>query len=53
MKIVMQVLKLYLPKENILIVQDLWRAHYQILLITSKKEFIKDCDCFLQYERTI
>ena len=32
--------------------QDLWKLHYQILLI--QKEFTKtkckDCDCFLEYE---
>ena len=37
-----------------MIAQDLWQVHYQILLITSQKEFIevkcKDYDCFLEYK---
>ena len=40
-KMVMKVLSLYLTKQNLLIVQDLWQLHYQILLITSQKEFTK------------
>ena len=28
-------------EENLLIVQDLWQVHYQILLIISQKEFMK------------
>ena len=28
-------------EENLLIVQDLWQVHYQILLIYSQKEFMK------------
>ena len=38
---VMKVLSLYLTKYNLLIVQDLWQAHYQILLMILQKEFIK------------
>ena len=37
-----------------MIAEDLWQVHYQILLITSRKEFIKvkckDCDCFHEYK---
>ena len=33
--------KLYFTDNNLLISQDLWQAHYQILLIISLKEFIK------------
>ena len=33
--------KAYLRNCNLLIVQDLWQAHYQILLIILLKEFIK------------
>ena len=33
--------KLYLTDYNLLIVQDLWQVHYQILLIILLKEFIK------------
>ena len=33
--------KPYLTYYNLLIVQDLWQAHYQILLIISLKDFIK------------
>ena len=33
--------KLYLTYDNLLIAQDLWQAHYQILPIISLKEFIK------------
>ena len=32
--------KRYLRNYNLLIVQDLWQAHYQILLITLLREFI-------------
>ena len=32
---------LYLTVYNVLIAQNLWQAHYQILLITSLKEFMK------------
>ena len=28
-------------KKNLLIVQDIWQVHYQILLIISQSEFIK------------
>ena len=38
-----KLLKLYLTKQNSSIVQDLWRTHYQILLII--------CGCFLEYKR--
>ena len=31
----------YLTNYNLLIVQDLWQAHYQILLIILQKELIK------------
>ena len=52
MKIVMEVLKLHLPKENVLIVQDLWRAHNLDNFVEGiQKSKLKDCDCFLQYER--
>ena len=33
--------KLYLTDYSLLTVQDLWQAHYQILLIMSLEEFIK------------
>ena len=33
--------KPYLTDHNLLLVQDLWKAHYQILLIILLKEFIK------------
>ena len=33
--------KMYLTYYNLLIVQDLWQAHYQILSIIFLKEFIK------------
>ena len=33
--------KIYLPDYNLLIAQDLWQAHYQILSIIFLKEFIK------------
>ena len=33
--------KLYLKDSCLLAVQDLWQAHYQILLIIILKEFIK------------
>ena len=32
--------KIYLTNYNLLIAQDLWQAHYQILLIIFLKEFI-------------
>ena len=32
--------KIYLPFYSLLIAQDLWQAHNQILLIISLKEFI-------------
>ena len=33
--------KLYLTDYNLLIVQDLWQAPYQVLLIILLKEFMK------------
>ena len=33
--------KIYLTYYNLLIAQDLWQAHYQILSIISLKEFIE------------
>ena len=33
--------KPYLTDYNLLIAQDLWQDHYQILLIISRKEFTK------------
>ena len=36
-----EALKLYLSKQNLLIVQNLWQVYYQIMLITSQREFIK------------
>ena len=33
--------KIYLTYYNLLIAQDLWQAHYQILSIIFLKEFIK------------
>ena len=33
--------KIYLNYYNLLIAQDLWQAHYQILSIISLKEFIE------------
>ena len=40
-KMVMRVLQMFLTKWNLLIVQDLWQVHYQILLIIMQKEFVK------------
>ena len=37
----MKVFSLYLTKQNLLRVQDLRQANYQISLIVSQKEFIK------------
>ena len=37
----MEVLSQTLTKQNKLIVQGLWKIHYQMLLITSQKEFTK------------
>ena len=31
----------YLTKRKLLIEQDLWQVHYQILSIISQKEFVK------------
>ena len=36
-----QLQKIYLPYYNLLIAQDLWQAHYQILPIIFLKEFIE------------
>ena len=33
--------KIYVKDYNLLIAQDLWQAHYQILSIIFPKEFIK------------
>ena len=33
--------KIYLTYCNLLIVQDLWQAHYQVLSITFLKKFIE------------
>ena len=33
--------KIYLTYHNLLIVQDLWQAHYEILSIIFLKEFIE------------
>ena len=33
--------KIYPPDNNLLIVQELWQAHYRILSIIFLKEFIK------------
>ena len=33
--------KIYLTYYNLLIAQDLWQAHYQVLSIIFLKEFIK------------
>ena len=33
--------KIYLAYYNLLIAQDLWQTHYQILSITFLKEFIQ------------
>ena len=33
--------KLYLASSNLLVVQDLWQGHYQILSIIFMKAFIK------------
>ena len=33
--------KPYLTDYNLLIVQDLWQAHYQVLLIILLKEFLR------------
>ena len=36
-----EIRKIYLTHYNLLIVQDLWQAHYQVLSITFLKEFIE------------
>ena len=36
-----KVQKMYATNYNLLIAQDLWQAHYQILLIIWLREFIK------------
>ena len=57
--------KIYLTSYNLMIVQELWQAHYQILSIVFLKEFVKlnvnmdtliilgnrhnYCNCFLEY----
>ena len=50
----MRILYLFLTKQKILTVQNLWQVHYQILSIISQKEFaklnFKDCDCFIDRE---
>ena len=33
--------KLYLTEYNLLIMQDLWKSHYQVFLIISLTEFIE------------
>ena len=33
--------KIYLTSYNLIIVQELWQAHYQILSIAFLKEFVK------------
>ena len=38
-KMVMKELQLYLTKKNLLIAQDLYQVHYQMLFIISQKEF--------------
>ena len=40
-KKVNEIKKLYLTDFNLLIVEDLWQAHYQILLIILLKKFTK------------
>ena len=52
--------KIYLTYYNLLIVQDLWQAHYQILSIIFLKEFIglngnantmiKNVNCGIEYK---
>ena len=34
---------MYVTYYNLLIVQDLWQAHYEILLVIFLKEFIELC----------
>ena len=41
MKLGNQLQEIYPTDYNLLIVQDLWQAHYKILSITFLKEFIK------------
>ena len=44
--------KTYLTYSNLLIVQDLWQTHYQILSIIFQKKFIKlnvNMDMMIKY----
>ena len=38
------VASIYPTKQNLLIVQDLWHAYYQILLIIWQNELVKELD---------
>ena len=38
------VASIYPTKQNLLIVQDLWQAYYQILLIIWQKKLVKELD---------
>ena len=40
-KIATKVLPIYPTKQNLLIVQDLWKVHYQIFLIMLQKKSVK------------
>ena len=48
--------KIYLTYYNLLIVQDLWQAHYQILSIIFLKEFIElnvNTDMMIKYVKLV
>ena len=54
MKMETKLQKIYLIYYNLLILQDLWQAHYQILLIIFLKEFIElnvNLDTMMKIER--
>ena len=42
--------KIYLTYHNLLIVQDLWQAHHQILSLIFLKEFIKFIKCKYRHD---
>ena len=48
--------KIYLTYNNLLIAQDLWQAHYQILSIIFLKEFIElnvNTDMMIKYVKLV
>ena len=38
---VMRIFQLFLTKQILLVVQDLWQVHYEMLSILSQKELLK------------